>query len=214
MDDIIRTPLAVSILSILRERPMHPYEIKQMMHERGHDRVTKLRGGSLYSTIGRLERDGMIAVVGTERQGRRPERTTYSLTPAGEAEFMTWLRETIATPVREYPELGSISAFLAHLMPWEAARLLRKRLALLESDVGLVEAETIERYGSDLPRLFRIHDEYASRMHQAEIDWVRDLIADIETGRLVWPDVIVAWHRRRGTWVEEPENETAASTTP
>ncbi len=70
------------------------------------------------------------------------------------------------------------------------------------------------RYGSELPRLFRVHDEYAARMHQAEIDWMRDLIADIKTGRLVWPDVIVAWHRQRGTWVDKPGNETAASTTP
>jgi DNA-binding PadR family transcriptional regulator len=209
MSQTSRTSLALGIMSILREHPMHPYEIKLKMHERGHDLVTRIHSGSLYSTIERLHREGLIEVVGTTREGKRPERTTYALTAHGEAEFMSWLREMVAVPGQDRPELGSIAAFLPHLMPWEAAALLRQRLTVLAASVGEVEANLIAQHGANLSRLFRIHAEYASRMQEAEISWLQDLINEIETGTLVWPESIVAWHKRRGTWIDLPADADA-----
>ncbi|MDQ3656620.1 MAG: PadR family transcriptional regulator [Chloroflexota bacterium] len=204
----LQTPLALSILSFLRERPMHPYEIKHMMRERRHDDVVKLRGGSLYSTIDRLEAEGLIVVTGTDREGRRPERTTYALTPDGEAGLLDWLRDSIATPVREYPHFGSMLAFLPHLMPSEAAALLRERVANLEAEAAQSELVLGDEFWGRLPRMFHVHAEYATHMRRAEIEWVRVLADDIEAGTLAWPDVIVAWHRRRGSWVEAEETDS------
>lgn len=201
----LQTPLALSILSFLRERPMHPYEIKHMMRERRHDDVVKLRGGSLYSTINRLESEGLIVAIGTEREGRRPERTTYALTPDGEAGLLDWLRESIATPVREYPHFGSMIAFLPHLVPSEAAALLRERVTNLEAEAAQSELVLGDDFWGRLPRMFRVHAEYTGRLREAEITWVRDLADDIDAGTLAWPDVIVAWHRRRGSWTEDAE---------
>jgi len=195
--------LALSILSFLRERPMHPYEIKHMMRERRHDDVVKLRGGSLYSTIDRLEAEGLIVATGTEREGRRPERTTYALTPDGERELLDWLRESIATPVREFPHFGSMIAFLPHLMPSEAAALLRNRVANLEAEAAQSELVLGDEFWGRLPRMFRVHAEYTAHMRRAEIAWVSALADDIESGTLAWPDVIVTWHQRRGSWTED-----------
>src|SRR5688500_6704785 len=99
----LRTPLALSILSLLLDRPMHPYEMRVHLKERGHDQVIKLKGGSLYSTIDRLAAAGLIRAVETSREGRRPERTVYALTETGETEHLRWLRELIAEPVHEFP---------------------------------------------------------------------------------------------------------------
>jgi len=210
----LQTPLALSILSALRERSMHPYEIKHLMRERRHDEVVKLRGGSLYSTIERLQAEGLIVAAGTEREGRRPERTVYALTPAGEAELLGWLRESIARPVREFPEFGSMIAFLPHLMPTEAVALLRERLVHLEEQER-VHAQTMhDAFWGPLPRMFRVHAEYAAAMRVAEIAWVRALAEDIESGRLSWPEVIVAWHRRRGSWVEADDAGRAGPPAP
>jgi len=200
--------LALSILSFLRERPMHPYEIKHMMRERRHDDVVKLRGGSLYSTIDRLEAEGLIVATGTEREGRRPERTTYALTPDGEAGLLDWLRESIATPVREYPHFGSMIAFMPHLMPSEAAALLRNRVANLEAEAAQSERVLGDEFWGRLPRMFRVHAEYTTHMRRAEIEWIRVLADDIEAGTLAWPDVIVAWHQRRGSWREDEETDS------
>jgi DNA-binding PadR family transcriptional regulator len=70
------TPLAVSILALLAERPMHPYEMYSLMLERHQDWVVKVKPGSLYHTVDRLARDELVEVAGTERAGSRPERTS------------------------------------------------------------------------------------------------------------------------------------------
>jgi DNA-binding PadR family transcriptional regulator len=89
----LKTPLALAILNLLYERPMHPYEMQQLMRERGHDQVIKLKGGSLYSTIERLTAAGLITPVETTREGRRPERTVYAITETGQDELTMWLHE-------------------------------------------------------------------------------------------------------------------------
>jgi len=175
------------------------------MRERRHDDVVKLRGGSLYSTIDRLETEGLIVATGTTREGRRPERTTYALTPSGEAELLAWLRESIAVPVHEFPLFGSMIAFLPHLMPSEAATLLRERLVHLKEQDRLHGLTMRDAFWGRLPRMFRVHAEYTAHLRRAEIEWIRVLADDIEAGTLAWPDVIVAWHRRRGSWTEDDE---------
>ena len=205
----LQTPLAMSILSTLRERPMHPYEIFHTMEVRKHDRIVKLRRSSLYSTIDRLEAESLIVAIGTDRKGRRPERTTYDLTPGGERALLDWLRASIAEPTPEFSRFGSLIAFLPHLMPWEASALLRQRLAHLERDSSVHEAMLQQPERRHMPSLFRVHEGYTVTMRDAEIAWVRGLAEDIEAGRLPWPEVIVDWHRRRGSWLEATEEEAA-----
>src|SRR5487761_1129824 len=70
-----RTPLALTVLSLLGERPMHPYEMQQLIRERHLDFAIKLKGGSIYDTVERLAAAGLVEVKETSRTGRRPERT-------------------------------------------------------------------------------------------------------------------------------------------
>ncbi|MGI8486833.1 MAG: PadR family transcriptional regulator [Thermomicrobiales bacterium] len=198
-----QSPLAMSILSFLRERPMHPYEIKHMMQVRHHDQVFKLTGGSLYSTINRLEAQGHISPLKTERSGKRPERTTYQLTPEGESELLDWLRQAVAEPFPEYSNFGAVIAFLPHLMPSEVLELLVMRLAALGRNEQEAEREMQNEFWSTIPSMFKLHARYAATLRQAEIEWITTLVADIESGQIAWPKVIVDWHKRRGSWTEE-----------
>jgi len=77
------TPIAVMILATLREADMHPYEMVRLLKERGDDRLVPLQKGTIYHAVARLERDGLLAEVGVDRDGNRPERTTYTLRDAG-----------------------------------------------------------------------------------------------------------------------------------
>ena len=198
----IQTPLAMSILSFLRERPMHPYEIKHIMKVRHHDQVIKLSGGSLYSTINRLEAQGLISVLKTERPGKRPERTTYELTPEGENDLLDWLRRSLAEPLPDFSNFGAVIAFLPHLMPTEVLELLLQRLTALEKKERETELTMRNEFWSTLPPMFKLHADYDAALRRAEIEWISSLIADIESGQLAWPDVIIDWHRRRGSWTE------------
>src|SRR3954468_20490618 len=97
--------IALSILALLYEAPMHPYQMQQLIKERGKDEVINVRQrASLYQTIERLLRDGLIDVRETTRAENRPERTVYALTELGRETMCGWEREMLASPEQEFPD--------------------------------------------------------------------------------------------------------------
>ena len=182
--ELPRTPLALAVMNLLVEHPMHPYEMKSKMKERGHDQVIRLKGGSIYDTVERLESGGFIQAQESSREGRRPERTVYAITETGREEIMAWLRELLAQPVNEYPQFGAALAFFAALDQDEVVRLLKVRTALLQGQAAGEEKQLKSFMEMGLPRLFLVEGEYGLAMKRAEVDWVRKLIVEIEGGRL------------------------------
>src|SRR5713226_2327467 len=173
--ELPRTPLALAVMTLLMERPMHPYEMKSKMKERGHDHVIRLKGGSIYDTVERLESGGFIQAQETSREGRRPERTVYAITETGRDETTAWLRELLAQPVNEYPQFAAALAFFAALDKEEVVRLLQIRTAMLEGQIAATETQLkslMETMG--LPRLFLVESEYGLAMSRAELEWVRN----------------------------------------
>src|ERR671916_2322205 len=88
----VSNPLALAVLALLYERPMHPYEMVSVMRERGKHESVRLRYSSLYSVVEALEREALILPLETVREGRRPERTVYGLTEAGRGGVLGWAR--------------------------------------------------------------------------------------------------------------------------
>src|SRR5271170_7017053 len=104
-----------SVLALLREAPMHPYQMQRLLALRHKDEILALKRGSLYHAIGRLLRAGLIAVETTGRDGKRPERTTYRITSAGSKEFKLTLRKILSVPRREASDFMAAMSFLVHL---------------------------------------------------------------------------------------------------
>src|ERR1700759_1960096 len=103
-NDAKRSNIAVAILAMLYEAPMHPYRMQQLIRDRGKQEVINVsQRASLYQTINRLERERLIAAQKVTKSENRPERTVYKLTPTGTETMRTWLRTMLATPEREYP---------------------------------------------------------------------------------------------------------------
>src|SRR3954464_15697196 len=104
----VSNPLALAVLACLSERPMHPYEISTTLRTRGKEESIKLNYGSLYSVVEGLQKHGLISARETTREGRRPERTVYEITAAGQEEFEDWLAELLSTPGRDFtsPDAG------------------------------------------------------------------------------------------------------------
>jgi DNA-binding PadR family transcriptional regulator len=172
-------------MNLLMESPMHPYEMKLKMKERGHDQVIRLKGGSIYDTVERLEEGGFITSQAPSREGRRPERTVYTITDAGRDEITAWLRELLAQPVNEYPQFAAALAFFAALDKEEVVRLLQVRSTMLESQIAGTEKGLVNWTKTmGIPRLFLVEAEYGVAMNRAELEWVRRLIADIQDGKL------------------------------
>jgi DNA-binding PadR family transcriptional regulator len=180
-------PLAMVALQLLHERAMHPYEIHQVIRDRYIDHVVKVRAGSLYHTVEMLHRSELIEPVETGRSGRRPERTVYAITDLGREEFHGSLRDLVRTPAPEFPAFGAAVEMLHMLDRQEVVALLTTRAIALEGQVAAYEQISAGLVKRGLPRSRIIEVEYARARDRAELDWVRQLIDDIDSGALPWP---------------------------
>ena len=186
----VSNPLALAALTLLQERPMHPYEMSATLRERRKDDSIKLNYGSLYSVIESLQRHGLIEAQQTTRAGRRPERTVYAITRAGHQEVEHWLSDLVARPVKEYSQFEAALSLLGALPAEDAVRLLRVRLNTLT--MAARSAAAIQDAVGDFPRVFMLENEYEAALRDAEIRFVTDLLRDIEEGTLSGLD---GWRR-------------------
>jgi DNA-binding PadR family transcriptional regulator len=181
------TPMALAAVELLYEGPKHPYEIHQALQEREAWRLLKLTAGSLYHAIDRLERDGLIEVVETSREGRRPERTTYRLTDAGRDAFTERLRSMIAEPAVEYPQYAVAIAFMHTLDRAEALSQLHRRSISLEAQLAAERVYRRRLTESDLHPLFWADVELRIRQRETELTWTQELLRSLEAGDITWP---------------------------
>jgi len=196
--------LALSLLTLLTQRPMYPYEMASMLRERGKDNAIKINWGSFYTVVQNLEKYGFIEAVEVAREGRQPERTTYQITDAGRAELMDWMRELLSVPEREHNRFEAALGESAVLPPDELIDLLQQRLGALEEANGVIQAELATLVGQ-LPRLFLIESEYYLAQRRAEEEWVRGLLKEFTDG--TFPG-LEDWRRFHATG-EVPEDVQA-----
>lgn len=189
------SPLALMVLVLLAEAPMHPYEMQRVMQARGKDSVVRVQRGSLYPAVERLAAAGLIEPAETERAGRRPERTVYRITEDGRETAEMWLTTMVREVRNEYAEFPAALSFLPLLSAADARVELTARLVALGKSVAAIRSVTEglnERFR--LPRLFLIETEYQLTMLEAEYRWVSGVVDDIAEGRLSWDDEqIKAW---------------------
>ncbi|MFG1820125.1 PadR family transcriptional regulator [Kribbella sp. NPDC049174] len=80
-------------LALLADESRYGYEIKQALEQEFGETLPALNAGQIYSTLARLERDGLV--VGQSVEGDSRRKRVYELTEAGRAALTDW----IATPV-------------------------------------------------------------------------------------------------------------------
>jgi DNA-binding PadR family transcriptional regulator len=182
------TPLAVAALALLAEGPTHPYEMYQTLVLRSEDRLVKVRPGSLYHTVDRLARQGLVRATGTEREGNRPERTTYEITEEGTLALGERVADIIATPVNEFPEFP-LGLGEAHNLPLETViELLRKRVGLMRADITLLDDGIHRVRAKGLPEKYWLDVRYLRTTAEAEATALEALIDDLASGAISWDE--------------------------
>jgi len=130
------------LLALLDERPRHGYQLKtEFEHATGG--VWPLNVGQVYTTLERLERDGLVAVAGGDGQ------KTYELTLAGREALGAWW-ETVPVddpPPRDELMLKVLMA-IEHGPDHALAVVTRHRTALL----ALLQLRRRERRNDDAGR--------------------------------------------------------------
>lgn len=218
-------PLALVVLALLFERPMHPYEMGSTLKKRRKEDSIKLRYGSLYTVIEQLVTRELIAPKETSREGERPERTIYALTASGLDMLRDWMRDLLRAPMKEYPQFEAGLCLLPVLPPEETAALLRQRMLHLAGSVSQMETHLAELARQDMdalmpgdevppflrgrkfPPLFSVESEYRLAMNKAELEFVSDLVCRIEQENWgpadLWRDINADFIRQHANAAKE-----------
>ena len=184
--DIRRSPLALAILGLLEDGPLHPYGMQQLIKQWGKDQVINVgQRATLYKMINRLVDAGLIKPTGTSRDHLYPERTSYELTDAGRALRQQWMEDVLSNPRNEFPEFPAGLSFIPLLTPESAQDLLKSRRARLVQRLTDRDA-LIANVGFPLPRATMLETEYLHAVTEAEIRWLDDVLAGLQDGSITW----------------------------
>lgn len=183
---------ALAVLCLLRERPMHPYEMRKLMDLRHKSDRLELKPGSLYNAVTWLLKQGLIRVAATNRAGRRPNRTIYGITPAGDAAVKSWITQMLAEPQRDTSSFVVALDHLVHVSPADAADVFARRREALARTIADLQA----RIATLAPRIGRINVieiEHDLALARAESDWLERTADELRRGTLQWDtDAILA----------------------
>jgi len=131
-----------ALLSFLISRPMHGYEMHQMLQKLpGLSRVWTLKQALLYAKLEKLENSGLIAPYPTMEHNFTPPRKYFQITESGKTTLETWFHETVikSRDMRQefLAKLLLIRQFRPHLLP----ELLDRQIDLTEAWVSSLESE-------------------------------------------------------------------------
>ena len=180
------TSLALTVLRLLDERPLHPYEMRQQMREQGLDQIVKVTHGALYHTVETLAKDGLITSTETSREGKRPERTVYTITTTGREVATDRLRELLSTTTREYPRYCLALAFLSLIHKEDAVELLERRCVVMEMELAALCTGYDALIKRETPRIALAEMLHMQAHLRTDLDLTRSLIEDIRNEKLHW----------------------------
>jgi DNA-binding PadR family transcriptional regulator len=155
-------PLA--LLGLLERESSHGYDLKRD-YDTYFGRGKPLPAGQVYSTLGRLARDGKVE-AGESEPGSGPDRKRYVITDLGVTEVETWLTE----PVEGEPHLQTVlftKVVLALLLERDPLAYLDiQRAAHMERMRQLTE---LRRTGSTIDALLADHGAFHL---EADLRWI------------------------------------------
>ncbi len=89
------------LLALLANGPAHGYELKLAMEQRFGAVLPPLNAGQIYTTLSRLQRDGLVDDDAVTQNGR-PNKRVYRLTEQGQIELEGWVADsTPATRLKD-----------------------------------------------------------------------------------------------------------------
>src|ERR1700733_4105132 len=171
--------LGISVLALLRARPMHGYEMYQTLVDRHADRIVKVRPGSLYHVVDRLTEEKLIRRAATARDGKRPERAIYEITDAGAEALADRVGQLIAEPAYEFPQLAVALAEIDTLGGDAAADAVDDRVGALEARAAEVRGLRDARV---TPAGCLLAFEYLLATTQAELSWLQSFADSMRSG--------------------------------
>jgi DNA-binding PadR family transcriptional regulator len=115
------------VLWLLAEQPMHGYGIKRALTDGALRLWFVVEDASIYSLLRTLVKQGHAQAIGVERDGDRPERTRYAITPQGRAHYAELLERAFAEPDSAASPIQAALAALPDIADDRLLHALRSR---------------------------------------------------------------------------------------
>jgi DNA-binding PadR family transcriptional regulator len=170
------------LAELLRRGNAHGHELRREAKIGRTELWADVGVGSIYTTLRRLTDEGLVEPVRTERPGRLPERTIYTITDEGRRELRV-LRDEFLRTVELPPDPFDLGLAVADDVPAvELVAIIDDRIRALELRIGQFEhqQDAAREYLDERDRELFAH--WISRL-RAEIAWhhvIRDRAAATE----------------------------------
>ena len=165
-------------------QPVHGYFLRRELMTWHVDEWARIQPGSIYNALRTLEVDGYIQENGTETEGRRPARTTYRITPAGEVELHRMLRDNLwNVEAFDTQSIMTIASFMFVLSRPEVIAGLEHRLIKIDAIItsnGFNVQDTLQ--SETTPRYVREIFDLSTARLTAEKQWTDALLTRLRDG--------------------------------
>ena len=173
-----------SLLAVLSAGPMHGYGLKTEFESATGD-IWPLNVGQVYTTLGRLERDGLVT-AGTDADGQK----VYEITDAGRGELGRWFAAPVPREVIPRQEMAIKLVFAMRSgMADVAAVVQRQRIATVRALQDVTRLKAAAESSGDLAGLLMLDGLLFQA--EAEVRWL-----DMCQARLVRENIAASPARR------------------
>lgn len=160
-------------LGLLQGGPKHGYQLKKLLQEISAT-FAGIKTDSIYYPLKKMLKSGLLTQA-SGKEGRRPLRYTYKITPKGKEEFKKLLLHNLLTIERPYFSID-LSLYFLNCLPKELSRhYLKIRLKLLKRlKKGLEKLKTT--LTQETPLNLHAIIEHNQELLNAEIAFINRLI--------------------------------------
>ncbi|MBE0447399.1 MAG: helix-turn-helix transcriptional regulator [Actinobacteria bacterium] len=179
--DKLTSKIDLMVLGLVLEKPMHGYEINQVIGSEEMYSWLDISRTSVYYALARLKKQGFIAEV-VEKQYNKPDRSVYRITETGRELFFDSLEWSLAEQEKVFLEYNVGLFFINKLTKEKAYEVLEKRKRFvkkwqksLKEQLKLVQDD--EEYS---PTLKAVIDHTLS-FAEHEASWLDDFIKNTDS---------------------------------
>ena len=172
------TKIDLLLLGLLMDKPMHGYEISQIVKTEGIDNWFNVSTAAIYYSLNKLRGQGLVAETKYQEAGA-PTRSVFRLTDAGREAFFEAMDESLGSQQRTYFDYD-LGIFLLNKVPRERAlALLAKRSEFLQEWATSSQTQLLAAQGrGDSPLRLAIL-EHAVACARMEADWLAGIMQRI-----------------------------------
>lgn len=135
------------VLGMLKKEPMSAYDIQKLVEYRNISKWVKISTPSIYKKVLQLDKKGLIK-GSPVREGKMPEKIVYTLTNAGQSEFLKQMLDISDSPINIMLDFNAVIVnigYLSSIEKEECLNRIERNVSLMKKSLeeNLIEKENV-----------------------------------------------------------------------